>query len=63
MGLVAWGIVLLIIGLLLTFSNLLGFLPGVPLLAIGILLIVVGAVLWLVSLPFKAGRAMSRSRD
>lgn len=60
MGLVGWGIALIVIGLLLTLTNVFGFIPGAPLLTIGILLVVVGVVLWLVSLPFKAGRSMSR---
>lgn len=56
MGMVFWGVLLAIVGLVLIFSNLLGFIPGVPILVLGIVLAVVGVVAWLASLPFKAGR-------
>lgn len=59
MGLVAWGILLIVVGLLLTFSSLIGFLPGLPLIAIGIGLAVVGALLWLISLPMRVGRHLA----
>lgn len=43
-----WGIALVILGLLLTFTNLFGFVVGFPLLAIGIVLIAIGVILGIV---------------
>lgn len=45
MNLVGWGIALIVLGFLVTFSNLFGFLAGVPLLWVGIVLIAVGVVM------------------
>lgn len=61
MGMVAWGLLLLVIGLAITFSSVLGFLPGVPLMVLGVALAVLGVILWILGLPARAGRAM-RSR-
>lgn len=56
MGLIAWGLVLLLIGVILTFTNLLGFIPGVPLATIGIILIALGILLAVLSIPFRVAR-------
>jgi len=62
LGLIGWGVLLVLIGLVLTFSNLLGFVPGVPLFLVGAVLIVLGVVVALLSLPFRGARALSRRR-
>lgn len=59
-----WGIALVILGLLLTFTHLFGFVVGFPLLAIGVVLIVVGVILGIVHFftgATRAGRMRGRT--
>lgn len=49
-----WGIALIVLGLLVTFSNLFGFIAGAPLIWIGLVLMGVGIVIGVWS--FVAGR-------
>jgi hypothetical protein len=59
-----WGIALVILGLLLTFTHLFGFVVGFPLLAIGIVLIAVGVILGIVHMVTGAtstGRLRGRT--
>lgn len=53
-----WGIALIVLGLIVTFSNLLGFVVGAPLVWIGLLLVGVGIVIGIWS--FVAGRDRTR---
>lgn len=48
MNVIGWGIALVVLGLLLTFTNVFGFVAGVPLLWLGLLLVGVGIVLGIV---------------
>jgi hypothetical protein len=43
-NLIGWGVLLVIVGLLLTFSNVFGFVAGAPIVWLGILLIVAGVI-------------------
>ncbi|HVL47249.1 MAG TPA: hypothetical protein VM889_01690 [Candidatus Thermoplasmatota archaeon] len=54
MSLAAWGVAFAILGILITLSNVLGFVVGLPILVTGILLFIVGLVIALVSWPVKA---------
>jgi hypothetical protein len=51
-----WGIALVILGLILTFTHLFGFVVGFPLLAIGLVLIALGVILGIVHLFTGATR-------
>lgn len=60
MGMFTWGVLLIAVGLLLTFSSFLGFLPGVPMLVLGIALALLGLVFWFLGLPLRAADAIRR---
>lgn len=60
MGFIVAGVVLILIGIALTFSNVFGFAVGLPLTGIGIALIVVGAILAVVHFVGRTGRAIDR---
>ncbi|HLE97335.1 MAG TPA: hypothetical protein VI997_08185 [Candidatus Thermoplasmatota archaeon] len=56
MTLVAIGVALVILGVMLTFSSLLGLTVGAPLVAIGISVAALGSVLWVAGGIARAAR-------
>lgn len=56
MGFIVVGLLLVILGIVLTFTSLLGFIPGVPIFGIGLAFVAIGAVFWLLALPFRFAR-------
>ncbi|MEA3201147.1 MAG: hypothetical protein QOE90_2575 [Thermoplasmata archaeon] len=51
-----WGIALVILGLVLTFTHLFGFVVGLPLLGIGLVLVAIGIVLGVIHLVTGGAR-------
>jgi hypothetical protein len=59
-NLVGWGVLLVIVGLLLTFSNVFGFVVGAPIVWLGVLLIVAGVVVGIAHFFVGGARRLAR---
>lgn len=62
MGFIGVGIALIVLGIILTFTNVFGFAIGLPLTGIGIALIVVGIVLAVVHFVTNSTRRATTTR-
>ena len=59
-NLIGWGVLLVIVGLLLTFSNVFGFVAGAPIVWLGILLIVAGVIVGIAHFFMGGARRTTR---